>query len=44
MRRWISGKALGIDGLSIEEVFAPEPKDNEILIEVRAASLIFQTY
>jgi NADPH2:quinone reductase len=41
MRRWISGEALGIDGLSIEEVFAPEPKDNEILIEVRAASLNF---
>ena len=41
MRRWISGETLGIDGLSIEEVFTPEPKDNEVLIEVRAASLNF---
>ena len=41
MRHWVSGDTLGIDGLTIEEAFSPEPGENEVLIEVRAAALNF---
>ena len=41
MRHWVLGDILGIDGLAIEEAFSPDPGDNEVLINVRAAALNF---
>ena len=41
MRHWVSGDIFGIDGLAIEEGFSPDPGDNEVLIDVRAAALNF---
>jgi hypothetical protein len=41
MRHWVLGDILGIDGLAIEEAFLPDPGDNEVLIDVRAAALNF---
>lgn len=41
MRHWISNELKGIDGLELGEAFSPEPDDDHVLIDVKAAALNF---